>query len=241
MNVLMIGNSFSEDASRYLHEIAKSAGYDLNTVNLYIGGCPLSLHYRNMRSGEAAYELQVNGRKTDFRVSLEEMLRFRSWDAVSLQQVSQDAVSFQTFEPYLSALAARVRELCPAAKLFIHQTWAYEDGSERLTRELGYGRHEEMLRDVAAAYEAAKNAVRADGLVRSGELFDLLLQSGIEKVHRDTFHASLGLGRYALGLLWYAVLTGNPVGGIPFDCFDEPVSGREIAAAKQCVSKLTEG
>ena len=47
MNILSIGNSFSQDAQRYLHRIAKADGCTLNTFNLYIGGCPLSLHYRN--------------------------------------------------------------------------------------------------------------------------------------------------------------------------------------------------
>lgn len=240
MNVLMIGNSFSEDASRYLHAIAKSDGVDLNTCNLYIGGCPLSLHYQNMQTGKAAYELQVNGQKTDFFVGIEEMLRFRKWDVISLQQVSQDAISFRTYEPYLTSLAAFVRKLCPSARLFIHQTWAYEDGSARLTQELGYGRREEMLQDVVRAYHSAKETVHADALVPSGELFDLLLRSGIQKVHRDTFHASFGLGRYALALLWYAVLTGNDVEKNDFCCFDEPVSEQEIAIVKQCVKAITE-
>ena len=61
MNVLSIGNSFSQDAQRYLHRIAKADGCNLNTFNLYIGGCPLSLHYRNMISEErrAKYIVEV--------------------------------------------------------------------------------------------------------------------------------------------------------------------------------------
>ena len=38
MNVLSIGNSFSQDAQRYLHRIAKVDSFTLNTFNLYIGG-----------------------------------------------------------------------------------------------------------------------------------------------------------------------------------------------------------
>ena len=40
MKVLAIGNSFSNDAMRYLHGIAKADGVDMKTVNLFIGGCP---------------------------------------------------------------------------------------------------------------------------------------------------------------------------------------------------------
>ena len=39
MKVLAIGNSFSNDAMRYLHGIAKADGVDMKTVNLFIGGC----------------------------------------------------------------------------------------------------------------------------------------------------------------------------------------------------------
>ena len=41
MKVLAIGNSFSQDATRYLHQIAKANQFDLKVVNLYIGGCSL--------------------------------------------------------------------------------------------------------------------------------------------------------------------------------------------------------
>ncbi|MBQ7793144.1 MAG: DUF4886 domain-containing protein [Clostridia bacterium] len=77
MNILSIGNSFSQDAQRYLHAIARADGFELNTFNLYIGGCPLSLHYRNMLSEKDAYSLEMNGQSTGFYVSLKEALLSR--------------------------------------------------------------------------------------------------------------------------------------------------------------------
>ena len=74
MEILAIGNSFSQDATRYLHRIARAAGVTLNVTNLYIGGCSLERHYRNMLSGERAYKLECNGEQTGFPVSLEEAL-----------------------------------------------------------------------------------------------------------------------------------------------------------------------
>ena len=41
MKILSIGNSFSEDAQRYLKLIAGANGRELTCVNLYIGGCSL--------------------------------------------------------------------------------------------------------------------------------------------------------------------------------------------------------
>lgn len=94
-----------------------------------------------------------------------------------------------------------------------------------------------MFADVEEAYAKAACEIHADGIIPSGKLFQNLLAAGIEKVHRDTFHASLGLGRYALGLLWYHVLTKKPVKDLSFQDFDVPVSADEIAVVKQCVEQ----
>ena len=65
-----------------------------------------------------------------------------------------------------------------------------------------------------------------------------LLEHGIPKVHRDTYHAGLGLGRYALGLLWYRILTGNCVGDNTFADPDEPIPPEAYAIAKKCVDSI---
>ncbi len=238
MNILSIGNSFSQDAQRYLHQIARVDGFKLNAFNLYIGGCPLSLHYRNMLSDERAYTLEMNGEGTGFKVSLKEALLNRDWDVVTIQQVSHKSPYYETYQPYLDTLVEYVRSCVPKTKIAIHQTWAYEQDSQRLNVELGYDNHTDMFKDIKRAYENAAKAVDADFIIPSGEVFQKMIASGIEKVHRDTFHASLGLGRYALGLLWYAILTGNDITGNMFCDFDEEISKTEIEIAKQSIDEI---
>ena len=53
--IIVIGNSFGTDITRYLYGVARSEGVDLKVVNLYIGGCSLYRHYRNMLSEEPVY------------------------------------------------------------------------------------------------------------------------------------------------------------------------------------------
>lgn len=238
MNILSIGNSFSQDAQRYLHRIAKADGCTLNTFNLYIGGCPLSLHYRNMISEEKAYMLEMNGESTGFKVSLKDALLNRDWDVVTIQQVSSKSPYYETYQPYLNKIVEYVRLCVPKAKIAIHQTWAYEQDSHRLNIELGYKNHTDMFEDVRASYEKAAKDIKADFIIPSGEVFQRLIESGIEKVHRDTFHASYGLGRYALGLLWYSILSGNDVKQNTFCDFDEEISKTEIEKAKECVAEI---
>ena len=238
MKVLSIGNSFSEDATRYLYDIAHADGIALETANLYIGGCPLDRHYRNMLNGTKAYQLQYDGHMTGFFVSMEEALLSRSWDVVTLQQVSSRSFDKASYYPYIQALAERVRTCQPSAKLLLHQTWAYEAGSDKLRLTASYDTPENMLADIRAAYSTAAAEIQADGIIPSGELMGKLLEFGISKVHRDTYHASLGLGRYALGLLWYRMLTGNSVKDNVFAAFDQPITAEERQIAKDCVESF---
>jgi len=69
INVLAIGNSFSQDATRYLRKVAQAAGDDIKVVNLYIGGCPLWRHYKNICEDAPAYSLEIDGESTGFFVS----------------------------------------------------------------------------------------------------------------------------------------------------------------------------
>ena len=236
IKVLSIGNSFSEDSTRYLHGIAKSAGVDLKSVNLYIGGCPLCEHYINAIEDRPNYALTFNGEGTGFHVSIKEALLSESWngwDYITVQQVSHKAPDYDTYQPYLNSLVEYVKKYAPKAKLLVHQTWAYEQGSDRLTKELGYNDYHEMLNDVTRAYDKACKDIDAYGIIPSGTAFDRLIENGIKQVHRDTFHASLGLGRYTLGLVWYEVLTGNSLDNISFNDFDVPVTDEEIKIAKK--------
>ena len=239
MNVLSIGNSFSQDAQRYLHQIAKTDGVEIHAFNLYIGGCPLSSHYRNMISKECVYTLEINGNSTGLNVSLNDTLLNRDWDVITVQQVSSQSPYYHTYQPYLDELVVYIRQLVPKAKIAVHQTWAYEQGSKKLNEELNYSDYNEMLSDVVKAYQEAAEHIGADYVIPSGEVFGAMLENGIETVHRDTLHASLGLGRYALGLTWYSILTGNGVAENTFTDFDEEVSDEQIAIAKKCVLEVT--
>ena len=240
MNILAIGNSFSEDATRYLHEVAKADGEELTVVNLYIGGCSLDRHYRNMMSGEKAYELHFNGKKTGFFVSLDEALLNREWDVVTLQQASHKSFDSKSYNPYIGELASHVRKCSPKARIYVHQTWAYEAGSDRLLNVAGYETPEQMLSDVIRSYDAAAKEIDADGIIRSGELFARLLDNGIERVHRDTFHASLPLGRYALALLWYVTLFGKGISDVEICKLEECISVEEERIVKQCAELFLE-
>lgn len=242
MKVLSIGNSFSQDAQRYLHEIAKADGYELQTANINIGGCTLETHHLNLLSDEPNYDLEINGKPAVERISICNALKLDDWDYVTLQQASHLSADFETYVPYISALADEIRKVLPKAKILIHQTWAYEDGSERLFTVTRFKTAKEMFSSIEKSYDCAVDLIKADGLIPSGKAMFFAMEDYKAKVHRDTFHSSLGLGRYMIALTWYGYLTGRDFSCNDFNEFDENVSAKEreiaINSAQKALNKI---
>lgn len=238
LKILAIGNSFTQDPLRYLHGVAKLRGINIKCVNLVIGGCSLERHYRNMLSQAKAYALELNGEPTGFSVSLPEALGSDQFDIVTLQQASHYSPLPDTYYPYIEKLAEYVRMFQPKAKLLVQKTWGYEDGSYRLTQEMGYTSHSEMYEAATATYDEAIAKIKADGSIPSGLGIKLGVDAGL-KMHRDTFHASFGIGRYLLSLVWLESLTGLSALEDTYSDFDEPISREDLekvrfAAHKAC-------
>ena len=239
MKILSIGNSFSDDAQRYLRSIAAKEGIEIETLNLCIGGCSLETHASMVKSGKTGYFYHYNGDvECDNLISLQDGIAMRDWDIVTIQQVSTHSFKAETYYPYIHEVMAYVREKLPNAKIYVHQTWAYEHGCPR-SFEVTDGKGAEfMLAGIREAYSRAKKEIGAEAIIPSGELMELLRVNGASKIYRDTFHASMGLGRYAVGLLWFKLFTGSSVLNNSFCELDEPVSDEDLAIARRCVESL---
>ena len=238
MKVLSIGNSFSQDAQRYLHSIAKHNGVDIYTLNLNIGGCSLETHYKNMSENNISYDTEINGVPTGERISIKDAVLSEEWDYITLQQASSQSFDYSTYQPYLKELFNQLKIYCQNAKILIHQTWAYEDGSDRLFEIAHCNTAEEMHSAVKKAYYKCLEDLPFDGIIPSGDAMIEAVRLGIGKIHRDTFHASLGAGRYMLGLLWYKFLTGNDITSNEFLDLDEPISKMEREIVINSVNKV---
>ena len=214
MKILAIGNSFSVDAMAWLPEIAENQGVELTLGNLCIGGCSLETHDANIREDKAAYEYYKTGREVKV-ASVRQALEEDNWDVVTLQQASHYSGQYETYQPFLSRVADFVRRTAPGAKIWIHETWAYEAGSDH--PEFGrYLRNQSrMYEDLRRAYTRAAAEIGAEGVIPCGTAMQIArgtlefdhAQKGLS-VCRDGFHASLTYGRYLLGLVWLETLTG---------------------------------
>lgn len=114
LRVLAIGNSFSQDAvEQYLHELGKSEGYIMIIGNMYIGGCSLERHVKNIRNNTPAYayrKVDKNGKRVEIReMTIEKALADEPWDYVSLQQASPVSGIYETYKASLPELVNYVK------------------------------------------------------------------------------------------------------------------------------------
>lgn len=221
IKILAIGNSFSEDATYYLHQILAAAGVENLVVNLFIGGCPLEKHWMNIERGAREYQLQVNGNKTDRHVSIQDVLRESDWDVIVTQQASHDSGWMDTYEPFLGNIVSYLRENAGGARLFLHETWAYEKDSTHWNFARYNRDQQEMFDRLALAYTTMAKKYELP-LIPSGELIQRLrrtefFREGAKRcICRDGFHMNYLYGRYALGCMWARSIAGIAVEGNAF-------------------------
>ena len=130
MKILSIGNSFSQDAQRWLHNIATVDNFELDTYNLFIGGCSLETHWQNIENNAVAYSFEGNNGRFIKTVSIEDALNEYDYDIITMQQVSSTSGvpsslgNLQNLIDYVNA-----HKTNPNAKFYWHMTWAYSQFS----------------------------------------------------------------------------------------------------------------
>lgn len=212
INILAIGNSFSQDATAYLYPMAEAAGKEIKVVNLYIGGCSLETHWSNIQSDAALYDYELNGQNTGRKISIKEALKEEAWDYVTLQQVSGESGLIGTFYPYIINIFEYVKEYAPTAEQLLHQTWAYEIDSNH-SDFTKYDRDQlKMHKAIKAVYHnlSEKFSLR---VIPSGDVIQQLRSkpvfdygNGGISLCRDGFHMHFIYGRYALAATWFGFI-----------------------------------
>ena len=217
IKLLAVGNSFSEDALYYFHDICETAGITCKAVNLYIGGCSLQQHCENIASGKNVYEYQLNGNFEGQMVSVQDALAEDAWDYILIQQASHDSGIWETYEPWLAELAVHIREGCPKAELLLHKTWAYEQDSSHDAFVRYHNSQMEMYQKLTFCYGRAAEQVRVR-LIPSADVIQEVRQRegfcyghGEQSLCRDGYHMHMIYGRYLLGALFYMFLTGRDI------------------------------
>lgn len=123
LHLFLIGNSFSQNATRYLPQMVAEGGHPLVIQRAELGGCSLQRHWEHAAAAEAD-SLDPKGKPYKGK-SLKMLLSEGTWDLITLQQYSMYSADPATYEPYASQLYAYIKALQPQARIVFHQTWAY--------------------------------------------------------------------------------------------------------------------
>ena len=243
MRILSIGNSFSVDAQTYLNEIFESVGDEVYLGNLYIGGCPLSRHASNIKSGDVAYIYYINNVEAGLS-DVKTALTDGKWDYITLQQASGMSGLWESYMPYLEEVFRYVKQYQPEAEILIHETWAYETGSTHPHFAFYESNRKMMEEKIYACYRKASELLGAK-MIPVGEAVRLLRDTdtfnpakGGEMLSRDGFHLSLAAGRYLAGLVWYECLTGRDAREVNMNPARKQFSGTDRETGKATVKKL---
>lgn len=213
LNLLTIGNSFSDDAMDYVWPIARALGFQsVHLGNLYIGGCPLSLHVENAREDKDAYEYRVNTAgmwETTPHYRMRAAVESEHWDVISLQQASGYSGLAGTYAD-ADYLIRYVQALSPSAAIAWHMTWAYAQNSTH-PHFAHYGNSQ--LRMYQSILEAVQKNIAADSriakIIPCGTAIQNARTSYLgDTLTRDGFHLRIPLGRYIAGLTMVRTLCG---------------------------------
>lgn len=148
IKILAIGNSYSNNATQYVSEIAKSMGLDVTAASLYYQGCELKRHVKHYETYEELgksdyykadnkykYEaFYLNGQSSLENLSIQEAVAYTDWDYITLQQMPNGCDDIKTYwteaEPYLTKLYDYVKvELKKngnkKCEILLHQGWSF--------------------------------------------------------------------------------------------------------------------
>ena len=244
MKILLIGNSFSVDVSTYVHQIAEAAGKDIEIYVLYIGGCPIDLHYKNMLSGEKAYEFYRNGERNPFAwVSIKEGIKYDKWDYITFQQVSNKSCDENTFFPELPLLMDGVRKLS-GGKFLLHMTWSYAKYHSHEKYGSNPMDQESMDKDIFNAYEYVSEKVNIPYVIPSGKAIQEARKIYGDELNRDGYHLN-ERGRTLTGFVWAYYFLGLDIdvssfrpSGHSYDDDTSPVEDKELPVLVNIAKKV---
>lgn len=206
MKLLLISNSFGVNLQTYATEIAKVNGFDLDIYTLYIGGCSLDTHVRNIEQNKKDYELFANGVSLGKFVSIKEALELDTWDIISLQQASHYSGEIETYYPYFEYVLNFVRKYRPNSKIVFHKTWAYSNLNPFKYQEVlnwysgfKFKNYNEMKKGIDCCCDQITKEFGIDTVINSGDVVDLAMNKIGDCYDSQGFHMNK-IGCYLIGL-----------------------------------------
>lgn len=117
VRLLTVGNSFSQNATRYLGDLVKASGHTLVHRPLVIGGASFQVHWdkAQLHEKDPTDPKGLYGKK-----SLKQELMSDAWDIVTIQQASIKSHNIDTYRPFAKDLYDYIKKAAPKAEIVVH-------------------------------------------------------------------------------------------------------------------------
>ncbi len=241
LHVLSVGNSFSQNAHKYLRQIVKASGNDISLCNAYIGGCSFARHMKHANTYE---QDPTNTNGTPYAgKSLKQLLVKEPWDVITIQQCSPESFKAESFDS-AKELITYIRKYAPKSEIVVHQTWAYRPDRTNFWAKSGID-EKIMYTRLKANYD---NLARENGFrqILGGTAFETAKldpdwgpynpeTKTRSLFNDDCYHANYA-GEYLLGCVWFETLYGQSCVG---NTFRPKEMTKEDAATLQKVAHNT--
>jgi len=138
IKLLLVGNSFSRDATAYLPNLALAGGKKLVSLNACRGSGSFENHANGINGiakNPQSPQARIYNREGSYGIggglpdtfNLKEALTFDKWDFVTIQQYSLLSFKPETYEPYAHQVVDYIRQYAPQAEILVHETWPYRE------------------------------------------------------------------------------------------------------------------
>ena len=231
MKLLMMGNSYGNDAMAYFERILHDAGY-INVVIGHMGESSMAIndHYHNIdddpdndyiyKSTGKTFSVHyktVNGERVELEADYKKIVANEDWDVITFYQGpnSMDTLVKESYYSELNNLLAAIKANMtnPNGKIIYYMPWVHGE-----TNTAGY--YGELS---ALTKKLFSDNKLIDGIIPAGTVIQNLRTSylssstdGTGDINRDWGHLNYGVGRYAVALTFYAYLTGGDINDISY-------------------------
>ncbi|MBR7142659.1 MAG: DUF4886 domain-containing protein [Clostridia bacterium] len=247
MKLLAVGHSNCRLSAMELCPIFHNLNYeDLTLGVIYRGDSDFAIHEHFATTNEAGVvyhrptvEKFCDPEELNHLVDYASILDDQPWDTVVLYQGGGSYKEEAQFGETLNNLLDVIQKHCPNAKFFYGPHCAYPVTSTTPS----FGKYDF---DQQAMHEASLDSVRKfiwpnkrfSGIIPVTTLLQSLRTKYGEAFHvEDKVHMNIN-GVFAVGMLWYAVLTGLPLDGLTY--LPEGASPEIAADAKAIIPRLLE-
>ena len=261
LKVLMIGNSFADDAINYAYEIALNSGIPAENIliaDIYIGGCSIDTHWANAQNNAPAYRFGLerngyfNSSNTDW--TMEEAIMYADWDFITFQQNSGNSGKQSSYSN-LQKLMDYVYDVAtdevnnpnanPNVKFAWHQTWAYASNTTNSAFSV-YGKNQmTMYNYIMSCLQLEVLPKDFVAIIPNGTAIQNARTSYLgDNLTRDQYdHLTNEAGRYIAAMGLVGTLTGRDMSAItwkPADSgFSFVMNSQMIAVCKESFANAT--